>query len=92
MAASTPLRELRQLLGLSQEEFAERIGRCQAWLSRMEAAGSPGRLGRDVLVIATKFRVEMLALGLDVEDLMRGTREREVPPPTRKRRRATARA
>lgn len=71
----TPLQELRKALGISQEALADAIDVHQSQVSAHERTGKG--IGRDGLLrLADRYRVEMNRLGLTVEDMLRGSRER----------------
>ena len=76
----TPLQELRTALGLTQKELADAIDVHQSQVSEHERTGRG--IGRDGLIsLADRYRAEMNRLGLTVEDLLRGSRERGTPKP-----------
>lgn len=67
----TPVWRLRQHVGLTQHEFARRVGVTQSSLS--EAERCPDGVSRELaLAITDEFRRELKSLGYTIEDLLRG--------------------
>ena len=77
MYSTTSLRELREALGLSQDELASGIGNGlhQATVSNAEL-GKTRLTPSQVLRLADLYRRTMNRLGLTVEDLLRGSKRR----------------
>lgn len=70
-----PLRELRRSLGMKQRPFAAEVGLHPTYVSQLETGHQP--MGKEsALKVAARFRAEMAQLGLTIEDMMRGTRDR----------------
>lgn len=73
-----PLRELRKTVGMNQGAFAEALSTHPTYISQIETGIQP--MGSTVaLRVAEVFRTEMNRLGITVEDLLRGSRERGIP-------------
>jgi DNA-binding XRE family transcriptional regulator len=70
MAQKQPVKELRGLLGLTQEEFAAQIGVTAGRVSQVEAGDGHFKIGI-YLYIASHWRIELAKLGYSVEDLLR---------------------
>lgn len=74
-----PSRELRKALGLNQAAFAAAVGTHHTYVSQIETGVQP--MGSIVaLRIAETYRDAMNRLGITIEDLLRGTRERVTTP------------
>jgi len=68
-----PLRELREAVGLSRDQMADRVGRTRPFIAMVEEGDT--NLGREtVLSIFDEFRAELNRLGITAEDLLRGQR------------------
>jgi transcriptional regulator with XRE-family HTH domain len=69
-----PIRELREAVGLTREELAERIGRTRPFITMLEEYEGQ-ELGRETaLRLFDEFRTDLNRLGITAEDLLRGYR------------------
>ena len=71
MADAHPGQVLREALGLTHPEFAEKIGRSRTFVMQVEG-GRDSYGSASALAIADLYRREMIQLGITVEDLLRG--------------------
>jgi transcriptional regulator with XRE-family HTH domain len=74
-----PGKVLREVLGLTQADFADSIGMKQPHVSLVEG-GSSGYGKEAVLAIMAKYRRECIQLGITAEDLLRGFDDASVAP------------
>ena len=65
-----PITELRQFLGVSQEQLAELLDTSQGQISYWES-DTRAMLATTALHIWSKFRKPLRGLGFDLEDLLR---------------------
>jgi XRE family transcriptional regulator, fatty acid utilization regulator len=70
-APNKSIRRLRESLGLTQREFAEKVGVHQVYVSQLES-GSQGLGHQTALRILDEYRREMAELRITLEDLLRG--------------------
>ena len=71
MVSEHPGKTLREALGLSQVDFAARIGITQPHVSSVES-GQRGYGIPTILAIMDRYRPQCVQLGITAEDLARG--------------------
>jgi len=71
--AANPLRRIREALGLTQAQLAEKLRWSRQYVHQLESGTDPIG-GNTALRIADAFPDQMAQLGLTVEDLLRAGR------------------
>lgn len=66
----SPLKLLRQSVGLTQEDFGATIGVTKGRVSQLESDPTSGLRGSNLRKLADTYRVEIARLGLSLEDFL----------------------